>query len=133
MVSVHLFVYGTLQRRSRHPMARLLQQRARYIGPAKVGGRLYDLGKYPGLLEPLTPDDWVHGDLYDLTGDPALLNELDAYEKLEVSEPAFFERQPGEAVQDNGKRQAVLTYWYRGEVTEGQRIVSGRFDKNCET
>ena len=62
----YLFVYGTLRRRSRHPMARRLAELAQFVGPAKIAGRLYDLGRYPGLQEVQSPDDWVQGDVYDL-------------------------------------------------------------------
>ncbi len=129
---MQLFVYGTLLRRSRHPMARLLAQRARHAGAARVAGRLYDLGRYPGMLEARTDDDWVHGDLYDLGEDATTLAELDAYEAAESPLPAFFERGVAEAVRDDGVRHTAWVWWYRGAVTESQRIASGRYDQNCE-
>jgi gamma-glutamylcyclotransferase (GGCT)/AIG2-like uncharacterized protein YtfP len=127
-----LFVYGTLLRRSRHPMARALADRARYVGPAKARGRLYDLGRFPGLVEPQAEGDWVHGDLYDLgRASPSTLAELDAYEQDESPLPAFFERRLGEAMLADDTRVPAWVYWYRGEVSEGQRIASGRYEKNC--
>ena len=45
----HLFVYGTLRRGSGHPMSRFLAARARLLAGARVPGRLYDLGGFPGL------------------------------------------------------------------------------------
>ena len=60
-----LFVYGTLRRQSPHPMARYLARHARYVGTARVAGRLYDLGPYPGMLPAAEADDFVHGDLFD--------------------------------------------------------------------
>src|SRR5271156_5857568 len=93
-MSSYLFVYGTLRRRSRHPMARRLAETARFVGAAKIAGRLYNLGRYPGLLEPTSPNDWVHGDVYDLGERAAqVLAEMDAYESAESPRPAFFERQ----------------------------------------
>jgi len=44
----HLFVYGTLRRGSNNQFARLLAERAHFVGPARVSGRLYDFGSYPG-------------------------------------------------------------------------------------
>jgi gamma-glutamylcyclotransferase (GGCT)/AIG2-like uncharacterized protein YtfP len=123
----YLFVYGTLLRQSRHPMARVLAEQARHLGPAKMRGRLYDLGRYPGMLEPALDTDWVHGDLYNLGEGTTTLAELDAYELAESPLPAFFERQVAEAVRDDGTGVAAWVYWYRGEVAEGQRIVSGRY------
>jgi gamma-glutamylcyclotransferase (GGCT)/AIG2-like uncharacterized protein YtfP len=112
-------------------MARVLAQRAVYAGAAKVRGRLYDLGRYPGMLEPRTEDDWVHGDLYDLGEGTTTLAVMDAYELAESPLPATFERQVGEAVRGDGMRVAAWIYWYRGEVPDSQQIVSGRYDKDC--
>ena len=127
-----LFVYGTLVRRSRHPMARFLAERARYAGAAQVRGRLYDLGRYPGMLEPSGDDDWVHGELFDLGDGTTTLAELDAYEQAESPLPAYFERQISEAVRADGTRVPVWIYWYRGDVAESRRIASGRYTQNCD-
>jgi gamma-glutamylcyclotransferase (GGCT)/AIG2-like uncharacterized protein YtfP len=132
-MTTHLFVYGTLLRRSRHPMARFLAERARYAGAAQVRGRLYDLGRYPGMLEPSAEQDWVHGDLYDLGEGTTTLAELDAYEQAESPLPAYFERQVAEAVRADGTRLPVWIYWYRGAVAEGRRITSGRYTQNCSS
>lgn len=128
-MSRFLFVYGTLRRRSRHPMARRLAELARHVGAAKIAGRLYDLGRYPGLQEPRSPDDWVQGDVYDL-GDQAerVLREMDEYENVESPRPAFFDRQPATAILDDGSEFAVWVYWFRGEVKDVQRIASGSYE-----
>ena len=128
-MSTLLFVYGTLRRRSRHPMACQLAERARFLGTATLAARLYDLGRYPGLLEPLSPADQVHGDLYDLGDDPATLSDMDAYENAESPLPAFFDRQIARVRQEDGERDAWV-YWFRGLVTEDQRIASGRYENN---
>lgn len=125
-----LFVYGTLLRRSRHPMARFLAERARYVGAAKVHGRLYDLGRYPGMLE--GDADWVHGDLYDLGEGTTTLAELDAYELAESPLPARFERDAAEVTLADGTRVNAWVWWFRGDVEETQRLQSGRYEKNCE-
>ena len=132
-MTTHLFVYGTLLRRSRHPMARVLAERARHVGTATVPGRLYDLGRYPGMLEPQTDTDWAYGDLYEL-GERAMttLAELDAYELAESPLPAYFERQSAEAIRADGTRVSAWVYWYRGEVTANQRIASGSYTQNCD-
>jgi gamma-glutamylcyclotransferase (GGCT)/AIG2-like uncharacterized protein YtfP len=123
-----LFVYGTLRRRCRHPMARQLAQQARFVGEATVAGRLYDLGRYPGLLEAST--DRVHGDVYDLGDDPAALRDLDAYENDESPRPAYFERQLARVLLQDGRECEAWVYWFRGPVREEQRIASGRYETN---
>ena len=128
-----LFVYGTLRRRSRHPMARRLAELARHVGPAKIAGRLYDLGRYPALQEPTSSDDWVYGDVYDLGEQiEQTLREMDEYEKIESPQPAYFDRQRASAVLDGGEQVAVWVYWFRGDVKEEQRIASGSYERNCE-
>src|SRR6266436_5947534 len=90
----YLYVYGTLKRLSRHPMARRLAQSARHVGAARIAGRLYNLGRFPGLKESRSPADWVQGDVYDL-GDNAehTLREMDAYENAESPPPTPYERE----------------------------------------
>jgi gamma-glutamylcyclotransferase (GGCT)/AIG2-like uncharacterized protein YtfP len=128
-----LFVYGTLRRRSRHPMARRLADAARHVGAAKIAGRLYDLGRFPGLKPPRTPEDWVQGDVYDL-GDDAeqTLREMDAYENVDSAPPAPYDRQLTPVVRPDGQLVTVWVYWYRGEVKEAHFIASGSYEQNCD-
>jgi len=123
----YLFVYGTLLRRSRHPMAKLLADQARHVGEARVRGRLYDLGRYPGVAEVSAGDEWVYGDVYALGEDGSLLTQLDEYEKVESPWPAYFDRQLCTAIMSDGSSTAVWIYWYRGEVLDSQRIHPGRY------
>jgi gamma-glutamylcyclotransferase (GGCT)/AIG2-like uncharacterized protein YtfP len=132
-MSNFLFVYGTLRRRSRHPMARRLEASARHVGAATIAGRLYDLGRFPGLKGPRSPDDWVQGDVYDL-GENAkpTLREMDAYENAESPPTTPYERELAAALLDDGRTLMVWVYWYRGEVREEQLIASGSFEQNCD-
>ena len=123
----YLFVYGTLRRVSSHPMAQRLAEHARFAGAARAQGRLYDLGRYPGMTAAHGPDEWVHGDLYDLAGAAATLAELDAYEAIESPQPAFFERQAAAVTSDEGRPVQAWLYWWRGPVSEAQRIPSGDY------
>jgi gamma-glutamylcyclotransferase (GGCT)/AIG2-like uncharacterized protein YtfP len=129
----YLFVYGTLKRRSRHPMARRLAKLAQFVGAAKIAGRLYDLGRYPGLQEPRSAEDCVQGDVYDLGEDAEqTLREMDEYENGESPAPAFFDRQQTTAVLDDGREVVVWVYWFRGEVRPECLIASGSYEQNCD-
>ena len=132
-MSNYLFVYGTLKRRSRHPMARKLADAARYVGAAQIAGRLYDLGHFPGLKEPRTPHDWVQGDLYNIGANlERTLEEMDAYENAESPPPTPYEREHAAAILADGDEISVWVYWYRGVVREEQFIASGSFEQNCD-
>jgi gamma-glutamylcyclotransferase (GGCT)/AIG2-like uncharacterized protein YtfP len=132
-MSHYLFVYGTLRRRSRHPMARRLAGAARLIGTAKIAGRLYDLGRFPGLKEPRSSHEWVQGEVYDL-GDNSerTLQEMDAYENAESPPPTPYERQLATVLLADGRTMKVWVYWYRGDVREEQFIASGSYEQNFD-
>ena len=130
----YLFVYGTLKRRSRHPMARRLAQAARHVGAARIAGRLYDLGRFPGLKEPGSPSDWVQGDVYDLGADgEQTLQEMDAYENAESPPPTPYERLLATVTLSDDSEMATWVYWYRGTVREEQFIASGSYEDNCDS
>lgn len=122
-----LFVYGTLKRASRHPMAAFLAQHGQFLGEARIPARLYDLGRYPGMQAPSGPDDWVYGDLYDLEADPEALAELDAYEAAESPQPSFFDRALEKVIDAAGHSVEAWVYWFRGDVRPEQRVASGRY------
>jgi len=125
-----LFVYGTLRSQCRNRFARLLAESATLLGPARVHGRLYRLGAYPGLVFSEAQDEWVTGELYRLRHPSALLPILDDYEGCGVrNTPPFpFERIAGAALQ---RDQAVPCWIYVYRATAGlserQRIPSGDF------
>ena len=119
-----LFVYGTLRPGCGHPMADFLAAHATHLGQAITAGRLYDLGRYPGMLEPAVDGDWVVGDLFEVTT-PAVLQKLDDYEGIESPRPAFFERQVVMVQMPDGNDCRAFVYWYRGDIPEAQRIASG--------
>ena len=114
-------------------MARRLAQSARHVGAAKIAGRLYNLGRFPGLKEPQSGKDWVHGDVYDL-GDDAqrTLEDMDAYENAESPPPTPYERQRATVVLEDGQVLSAWVYWYRGVVLEANLIASGSYEDNCE-
>ena len=77
VVSKHLvFVYGSLRSGNAHSMSQRFPE-SQFVAAAKVGGRLYDLGKYPGLLVSES-DSPVVGEVYEV--DDALLLDLDEFE-----------------------------------------------------
>jgi gamma-glutamylcyclotransferase (GGCT)/AIG2-like uncharacterized protein YtfP len=125
----YLFVYGTLRQGSGHPLAALLARRARLLGRGRVAGRLYDLGPYPGMTDPLTGGEQVRGDVYELRDANATLAILDAYEGCGPSDPQprLYERVLTLATLDGGESLTVWVYVYRGPVADGQHLPSGEY------
>jgi gamma-glutamylcyclotransferase (GGCT)/AIG2-like uncharacterized protein YtfP len=125
-----LFVYGSLRRHYQHPMASLLLQHARHLGPATVPGLLYLVSWYPGLVPagnsgPGAP--LVSGDLFQLKPESAqdLLERLDAYEgdeyerlKLDVT------------LRSSGETLPAWAYAMTVNPSSLQRIASGDFLEN---
>ena len=81
-------------------------------------GRLYNLGRYPGVTPSLGRSDWVQGEAFRLTEPAALLAKLDAYEGPQ------FRRAPQRVYLASGRRLAWV-YLYRGNPPDGARIISG--------
>jgi gamma-glutamylcyclotransferase (GGCT)/AIG2-like uncharacterized protein YtfP len=114
---VNLFVYGTLRRGA--AMHALLEGRVSYLGPARVAGRLIDLGAFPGLAAPVSDSQRVHGDLFSIrmsTRD-ALLGALDRYEGDSFNRVQAVVESPA------GEVRAWLYRWC-GDPS-GCRIVAG--------
>lgn len=103
-----LFVYGHL-RFGQVGHERLgLAQCTQWLGEARIHGRLYDLGDYPGLI--LGGDDIVHGDLIGFD-DATLWALLDAYEECDPGAPEISEYRRLEAdLHDEGGRAWVYVY-----------------------
>ena len=73
-----LFVYGSLRSEFDNPHARLLREKADFVGRATVRGSLVRNGQYPGYR--LEPDGVVQGELWKLREPESTLEALDEYE-----------------------------------------------------
>jgi gamma-glutamylcyclotransferase (GGCT)/AIG2-like uncharacterized protein YtfP len=113
----HLFVYGTLRRGSNNKFARMLADRAQFVGAARVAGRLYDFGPYPGAVRSDQSDFWIHGEVWRFE-DAYLLPSLDDYEGSE------YQRALASAEMEDGRAIDCWIYWYVGPAT-GRLIASG--------
>jgi len=86
MFTAHLFVYGTLMSAASGPLGRAqrrrLQREAESLGAATTTGRLYDLGRYPGLVPSENAARLVHGEVFALRNPAATLRWLDLYEGI---------------------------------------------------
>jgi gamma-glutamylcyclotransferase (GGCT)/AIG2-like uncharacterized protein YtfP len=124
----HLFVYGTLLSSAAHPMGARLRREARLIGEASVAGRLYSLGRYPGLVETTDPASCVHGEVYALNSPAASLRWLDAYEGIAGTPAAGeYERCERRVRLASGGEVTAWVYLYRAPVQGLPAIADGRW------
>src|SRR5207237_10125222 len=74
--STRLFVYGTLKRGG-ELHAELASQKARFLGPAKIQGRLFHIKgeSYPGAV-PVGSQQYIKGELYELEQPDAALRNI---------------------------------------------------------
>ena len=121
--TAHLFVYGTLLSRATNQMGEAMRIRlsteAQLLGSAKVFGRLYNLGAYPGLVLPQSSGEdapsgaTVAGELYHLPTIAATLKWLDVYEGIDPAAPdqGLYVRQQADVVKAN--EQPTTAWLYR--------------------
>lgn len=124
-----LFVYGTLRRGSRHPLAAQLAANAKHLGEARYNGRLFRITHYPGAVPSNFPGEWVFGDLFELH-DPGLLTALDRYEGCgpDDPQPTPYLRLLQNVSLADGTAAETWVYVYNLPTDTRERINSGRFD-----
>jgi gamma-glutamylcyclotransferase (GGCT)/AIG2-like uncharacterized protein YtfP len=109
---VKLFVYGTLRPRRG-------ERSARVHGAARLRGRLWDLGAYPGAMLDSEAPGFVHGEVIDGGDDAELLARLDAYEGAE------YRRDRVTLQTDDGRQYACWIWVLVTEPPDAPRIESG--------
>jgi gamma-glutamylcyclotransferase (GGCT)/AIG2-like uncharacterized protein YtfP len=124
-----LFVYGTLRKGGRGGMHHLLVDHARFLGNARVRGRLFDLGAYPGLVPSPEAGSWVRGEIHLLLDPADTLARLDEYEGCSPRdlEPHEFARVEGDVLLDSGERSVAWVYVYTGSTANRREILSGDY------
>ena len=143
----YLFVYGTLRSDMGHPMYGVLERYAQLVGVGTVGGQLFNLGHYPGLVlgisqgTELLPDNGskVWGEVYALTSDtaPTLLAILDDYESYDAEriEQSEYRRETiqvqlmndANVTEVNQRSVAAWVYVYNRDIEAYQVIPSGNY------
>ena len=109
-------------------MSDRLAREAHLLGPASMPGRLYDLGKWPGLRPTREPGLLVHGELYRLSHPATALPWLDSYEGIGpgVENPEYC-RRIAEAQLGSGFAIATWVYVYQWSITGARQIHEGRW------
>ena len=126
-INPYLFVYGTLLEKD-NDFARRLVESSHLYGRGKLSGRLYDTGKYPGVILNTNNDNFVYGNIYLLTNPEATLKKLDYYEGFgenEVQPNEFVRRLT--TIESLGKLLECWVYEYNLPVDQLTQIISGDY------
>lgn len=124
----YLFVYGSLRSGFQSPAYEYISRFFVLAGPAKVKGRLYDLGTYPAGV-PAEEEAYITGELYRIREDNEFswaMGQLDDYEGVdpEAEEERLYRRDIAE-VDCEGQTIKAWIYWYSGDVSGRPVISSG--------
>lgn len=120
-----LFVYGSLRSGFRSPVYEYISRFFKFIGDAKVKGKLYDMGSYPAGV-PGVDDTFIIGELYQAKNEHEFswaIGQLDDYEgvSVEADEIQLYRREVVE-VHINEKTTTAWIYWYNGD-TSGRTVI----------
>jgi len=123
-----LFVYGSLLSGFHHPAYGYISRYFTLIGPAKVKGKLFDMGEYPAAI-PVNEDVWITGELYQLNNKDEFeyaLCQLDDYEGIfpDAGETPLYRREPVNVV-INDRDTLAWIYWYNQDINGKPWIASG--------
>lgn len=122
-----IFVYGTLLD-AENKYGVYLRDNSKFFSSAKVKGKLFDIGQYPGVV--LYPDgaDQVHGVLLQMDYPEATLDVIDIYEGFgkDQPQPNEFIRVLAEAETESGI-ELCWVYVYNLSLDNIRQIMSGNY------
>jgi gamma-glutamylcyclotransferase (GGCT)/AIG2-like uncharacterized protein YtfP len=123
-----VFVYGSLRRGFQGTAYEYISRYFNFFGEAKVKGRLFDLGEYPGAV-PTQDDLFIRGELYIVKNENEFswaIAQLDDYEGVlvEPNEKPMYRREIADIYVNDAIVPAWI-YWYNGNVNDKPVISSG--------
>lgn len=114
----HVFVYGTLRRGDDNDITRL-HPAPRWIGAASIQGRMYHLGRYPGVI--LGSGGVVAGEVYAISAElEARLDEIEEIYPQQHDE--YFKRHI--PVHVNGALLTCIVYEINARYVQGRTIIA---------
>jgi len=124
---IKLFLYGSLltgtpDRRLNRQIKRLLRRSP----TAVIQARLYNLGRYPGIIPSTAVTKLVYGRLVSVK-DPRLLRSLDRYEESAGIKGEFVRTQLAAQLLPSRKQIDCWVYVYNRSIEGKQRIVGGDY------
>lgn len=125
----YLFAYGLLRGEFESPMASLMAQYAKRLGPATLRAQLFDIGGYPGVIPPNTDNQRVVGELFEVSHPDFLWLPLDKFEGIGegFSEPYEYRRELALVQTEDGREVEAAVYWYNWPLDGKVRVCSGDY------
>ena len=114
----YLFVYGTLRKNYDLKLKNRVKDGLEYVGQAKIGAALYDIGRYPGAVKDKTGKEVV-GDVFLVNDPEGVFRVLDKYEGFAETSAANseFVRRKGKVRLRSGKELNAWIYWYNFDLS----------------
>jgi gamma-glutamylcyclotransferase (GGCT)/AIG2-like uncharacterized protein YtfP len=127
----HLFLYGTLLPELAPAPLRAALAGCQSVGDGSVPGRLYDLGRYPGLVPDPLARGRVLGQVFRLPEQGDVLEALDAYEGFDPADPpgSLYLRLPQDAELAGGERLSCWVYIYNRDPGAATLIPDGDYSR----
>ena len=124
----YLFVYGSLLSGFRSPAYEYISRYFTLISPARIRGKLYDMGDYPAAV-PCTDELFIKGELYLIKNESEFswaLGQLDDYEGV-TPEPGEVQSYSREltTIYLEAKTINAWVYWYKGDIGNKPVVESG--------
>jgi gamma-glutamylcyclotransferase (GGCT)/AIG2-like uncharacterized protein YtfP len=128
-MSQHVFIYGTLLPGEAPEEIASIVKRLRRLGSARVRGRLYDFGEFPGAVLDPSSRTMVYGELVALPSDEGLLEALDRYEEFDSSDPkrSLFIRKKAKVWMANGSSREGWIYVYNRHPGRAKLVRGGDY------
>ena len=129
LISGYLFVYSSLRVGFHTPEYEYIRQYFTFLGPAKVRGKLSDMGDYP-VGTPSSEKYFIRGELYRINDETEFsfaIGQLDDYEGIapEEEQSSSYKRELALVFREGKDEVYAWTYWYTGEVKGKPVIESG--------
>jgi gamma-glutamylcyclotransferase (GGCT)/AIG2-like uncharacterized protein YtfP len=129
-MSQHLFVYGTLLPGEAPKEIAPIVERFRRLGSARVRGRLYDFGEFPGAVLDPSSRTMVYGELVVLPSGERILDEaLDRYEEFDPLDQkrSLFVRKKAKIRMANGSSREGWIYVYNRHPGRARLVRGGDY------
>jgi gamma-glutamylcyclotransferase (GGCT)/AIG2-like uncharacterized protein YtfP len=119
----YLFVYGTLRKGYDLKLKGRVAGELEYVGRAKVGGTMYDIGQYPGAVKGKNNNEIV-GEVFLVNNPDKVFKVLDKYEgyKESAESTSEFVRKKNRVQLRSGKTINAWIYWYNEDLAGKQKI-----------